>query len=305
MEIYLAGGVTGNLSAYWKSYINLLLQGKDKDISHQKSMEIFLAGGNYKDEFIKQYNKKMEIYLAGEHPVKNGKDSNWDGLNILETFYYLQKNKEFPRLINHLGNFLLDSGAFTFMQGASKVDFDAYVEDYAKFINKWDIEHFFELDIDSVVGISEVERLRAKLETLTGKKPIPVWHKSRGKDYFIKMCENYPYVAIVGIVTKEIPTKLYEKIFPWFINTAHKYGCKIHGLGYTNIKGLHKYRFDSVDSTAWLYGNMSGHVYQFDAKNGLMNTTKVPEGKRLVSKAVALNNFNEWVRFQKYARIYL
>ena len=33
----------------------------------------------------------MEIYLAGEHPVKNGKDANWEDLNILETYYYLQK----------------------------------------------------------------------------------------------------------------------------------------------------------------------------------------------------------------------
>lgn len=106
----------------------------------------------------------MEIYLAGKHPVKNGKDASWEGLNILETFYYLQKNKEFPRLISH---------------------------------------------------------------------------------------------------------------------------------------------FDSVDSTAWLYGNMSGSVYKFDANNGIMNTTKAPKGKQLISKAVALNNFTEWVRFQKYARIRL
>ena len=284
MEIYLAGGVTGNLSAYWKRFTTLLSQGENKDIAHKEA---------------------MEIYLAGEHPVKNGKDASWEGLNILETFYYLQKNKEFPRLISHFGNFLLDSGAFTFMSGAEKVDFDAYVEEYAKFILKWNIKHFFELDIDSVVGLKEVERLRLKLQSLTGQKPIPVWHKSRGKEYFIKMCENYPYVAIGGIVTKEIPTKLYEKLFPLFINTAHKHGCKIHGLGYTNIKGLHKYHFDSVDSTAWLYGNMSGSVYKFDANNGIMNTTKAPKGKQLISKAVALNNFNEWVRFQKYARIRL
>lgn len=247
----------------------------------------------------------MELYLAGEHPVKNGIDANWEGLNILETFYYLRKNKELPRLIKSFGNFLLDSGAFTFMSGAASVDFDNYVEEYGTFIKEWKIEKFFELDIDSVVGLEEVERLRNKLEKITGKKPIPVWHKSRGKDYFIQMCKEYPYVVIGGIVTKEIPTKLYEKMFPWFISTAHKYGCKIHGLGYTNIKGLHKYHFDSVDSTAWLYGNMSGSVYQFDAKNGIMITTKAPKGKQLISKAVALNNFNEWVRFQKYARIRL
>lgn len=78
----------------------------------------------------------MEIYLAGEHPVKNGKDANWEDLNILETYYYLQKNNEFPRLIKNFQNFLLDSGAFTFMSGADKVDFDKYVEGYAEFIKK-------------------------------------------------------------------------------------------------------------------------------------------------------------------------
>lgn len=91
-------------------------------------------------------------------------------------------------------------------------------------------------------------------------------------------------------------------MFPWFVKTAHKYGCKIHALGYTNIKGLHTYHFDSVDSTAWLYGNMSGSVYKFDAKNGTMNKTKAPQGKKLRSKLVAAHNFGEWVRFMKYAR---
>ena len=41
------------------------------------------------------------------------------------------------------------------------------------------------------------------------------------KEYFVEMCKNYPYVAIGGIVTKEIPINKYEKLFPWFVNTAH------------------------------------------------------------------------------------
>lgn len=286
MEIYLAGGVTGNLSKFWKEVY----------------MQIYIAG-TLSRPYV--YRKAMELFLAGEHPVKNGKDADWEGLNILETYYYLQKNNEFPRLIENFQNFLLDSGAFTFMSGADKVDFDKYVEGYAEFIKKWNIKLFFELDIDSVVGIKEVERLRIKLEKLTGRKPIPVWHKARGKEYFIEMCKDYPYVAIGGIVTKEIPMSKYEKLFPWFIKTAHKYGCKIHALGYTNIKGLFRYNFDSVDSTAWLYGNMSGSIYKFDARNQAMNKTKVPTGKRLKSKAAAAYNFNEWVRFMKYARIHL
>lgn len=50
---------------------------------------------------------------------------------------------------------------------------------------------------------------------------------------------------------------------------------------------------------------MSGSIYKFDARNQTMNKTKASAGKRLKSKAAAAYNFNEWVRFMKYARIYL
>lgn len=303
MDIYLAGGYSGNLNPLWSNVVQMLSRGGGnfKKVT-ELCMDIFLVAPSKRTEI----SKAMELYLAGEYEYKNGKTADWTDLNILESYYYLRENKEFPRLIRHFGNFLLDSGAFTFMSNSNgKIDWDSYIEEFAAFINKWDINNFFELDIDSLVGLSEVERLRFKLEALTGKKPIPVWHKNRGKDYFIRMCENYPYVALGGIVSKEIPLKRYELLFPWFINEAHKNGCKIHGLGYTKQEGLRKYHFDSVDSTAWIYGNMSGTVYKFNPRKGTMEQHKVPAGKRLVSRAVALNNFNEWVRFQKYARIHL
>lgn len=267
-------------------------------------MELYLAGENQKKKLLTEHNE-MKIFLAGEHPVKNGRYANWDGINILESFYYLRKNKQFPRLIKTFENFLLDSGAFTFLSSGKSVDFDAYTEEYAAFIGKWGVRNFFELDIDSIVGIKEVERLRHKLIDATGRKPIPVWHKNRGKEYFIKMCKEFPYVAIGGIVTKEIPIRAYEKMFPWFIATAHKYGCKIHALGYTNIKGLYTYKFDSVDSTAWLYGSRGGFLYKFDVGNNTMRQIDAPPGKRLKPREAAAHNFGEWVRFMKYARVHL
>ena len=178
-------------------------------------------------------------------------------------------------LVKYFGSFLLDSGAFTFMSGSHKggINWDEYVEEYAAFINRWDVKLFFELDIDSVVGLPETERLREKLEALTGKKPIPVWHRNRGKEYFIKMCEDYPYVALGGIVTKEIDRKKYETAFPWFIKTAHEHKCKIHGLGYTTVANLKKYHFDSVDSTSWLYGNRGGVSLQVQSSHRAIGAT--------------------------------
>lgn len=265
-------------------------------------MEIYLAGTQQRAYL---YDKKyVELYLAGEHPVKNGKEANWEGLNILETYYYLQKNKEFPRLIRNFKNFLLDSGAFTFMSGASKVDFDLYVEDYAEFIKKWDIQNFFELDIDSVVGLKEVERLRLKLEKLSGRKPIPVWHIGRGKDYYLQMIKEYSYVAIGGIAAKEMPVSKFEALFPYMIGMAHKNGCKVHGLGYTKVDNLRKYRFDSIDSTTWTVGGRFGEASKF--KNGsikrLSFRDKGVKYKMVRDKeALTLYNFKEWLKFQHYA----
>ena len=251
----------------------------------------------------------MKMYLAGENGEKKiitnnlyGSDVSIGDVNILETYYYLRKNEEFTKIIPHCNSFLLDSGAFTFMKGSNKekVDWDRYVEEYAQFIKRNQIELFFELDIDSLVGINEVERLRKKLETIAGKQPIPVWHKGRGKEYFIRMCKEYPYVALGGIAIKEIKREVFENFFPWFIKIAHDNGAKIHGLGYTSVKKLRYYHFDSVDSTAWLHGNIGGWIDVFNPITHMMEKVQ-KEGYSLKSKDAAIHNFIEWAKWAKYA----
>ena len=297
MKIFLAGGISGNLREFWQRVMKIYLAGPRSRGEVMDAMKVYIAGDNNKKKILREQLYGCDFF-TGENNLK--------GINILESFYYLRKNEEFMTLVKHLGSFLLDSGAFTFMSGSHKggINWDEYVEEYAAFINQWNVQLFFELDIDSVVGLTEVERLREKLEALTGKKPIPVWHRNRGKEYFIKMCENYPYVALGGIVTKEIDRKKYETAFPWFIKTAHDHKCKIHGLGYTTVANLKKYHFDSVDSTAWLYGNRGGYLYKFNPRTGLLEQLD-KEGCRLKSREGAVNNFNEWVKFGKYAEIYL
>lgn len=263
-------------------------------------MLVYLAGSIGR-EYL--YDKFMKIYLEGEHTVKNGRDANWTGLKILESYEYVKNNTFFPNLVKMNVDLLLDSGAFTYMSGnGGGVNWDTYIEQYAEFINKYDIKLFFELDIDSVIGIGGVERLRNKLELLTGKKSIPVWHKSRGLNYWKQMCENYDYVAVGGIVTKEIKRTEYA-IFNNLLSFAYSKGCKVHGLGFTNLKGLELYKFYSVDSTSWIFGNRGGYIYLFNGKT--IQQIKKPNNTKLKSKDVALHNFNEWVKFGNYAEKYL
>lgn len=311
-----AVGINGNLRPYFHSIIG---GGYNLDNSDKR---IYLAGndGYHKsDNFLKEATEKMRIYLAGEGihsydeflneaqqkmvtDIKSFKD-----FNILESYWDLQSNERTMELLVNCGSYLIDSGAFTFLKAKrdSICDWDDYIERYADFINRWKVEKFFELDIDSIVGIKEVERLRKKLEKLTNRQSIPVWHFSRGKDYYLKMCEEYSYIAFGGLITDGIPYKKIEYVFPWFIEQAHKRNAKLHALGYSSIPGLHKYKFDSIDSTAWLTGNRAGFIYKFLPESGTMEKIKVKENQRLKARAAALNNFVEWVKFNKYAEKFL
>ena len=230
--------------------------------------------------------------------VRGGGPDNWRPY-ILESFYYADADTE--RLIPHFGDFMLDSGAFTFMQGKATLNWDEYVERYADFVIRNKVEKYFELDIDSVVGYEQVKKYRSRLEALTGRQPIPVWHNSRGKDEFVNCAKEYPYVAIGGLVggKSEYARELW-KYFPWFIDRAHECGAKLHALGFTSLDGIMKYHFDSVDSTAWTTGNRFGYIYHFDGKT--MRKRDVPNGHRIKdSRRAALINYTEWLKFQKYA----
>lgn len=264
-------------------------------------MKIYLAG-TYSRPFVIQ--ESMKLYLAGIQGKAKAFVINKQKPYILESFYYIKnENEGILKMRPLFKDFLLDSGAFTFMNNKGlKCDWDLYVEQYAEFINKNSIELFFELDIDSVVGLKEVERLRFKLEILTNKKCIPCWHKNRGLEYWRTMSEEYNYIAL-GTTSKglKVDGTTREKlmaIMPTLLQIAKKNNCKVHGLGFTNMEGMEKYKFYSVDSTAWLYGNRGGFLYMFNGKG----INKIEQkGMRLKGREAAIHNFNEWVKFSQYA----
>lgn len=284
-------------------------------------MEIYLSLALFQNTLLKyesalkKEGKATDIYLAGlpgreKYVLKqDGTDGDGDKggygsdllskANILQSFYYANDITE-KVVIPQSKRFLLDSGAFTFMQtNPAGVDWNDYVKRYAEFINRNNIDRFFELDIDPIIGYENVLKLRQDLERRTGRQCIPVWHKSRGIEAFDEMCDEYDYVSIGGIVSKEIKQNEW-RYFPEFINRAHRKGARIHGLGFTAVSALHRYHFDSVDSTAWVTGNRFGGVFQY--KHGTIVKHDKPAGMRMVDAGtLAIHNFEEWVKFADYA----
>ena len=236
----------------------------------------------------------MDLYLAGN--VENKKWQAPCDVPILESYMYV--NDEARKNIPRIKKFLLDSGAFTFFTAGKNVNFDKYVDEYGEFVKAFNVKLFFELDIDNIVGFDKVLQYRRRLEQITGRQPIPVWHIQRGIERYIQDAKDYPYIAIGGGVSGEWTPRT-EKQFPWLIREAHKHGTKIHCLGYTKLKQLEIYHFDSVDSTAWTAGNRFGFVYTFNGRTMIKHS--VPPGKKLKTQEVAQRNFDEWAKFSRWA----
>ncbi len=238
----------------------------------------------------------MRLFLASPCAQQYLDEEFKKSLFILESFFYF-KEWEAP-LIYSAKDFLLDSGAFTFLnnQKLKSVDFDGYLKRYINFINMYDIRHFFELDIDKIVGYKKVLEYREKLEYETNKKCIPVWHRSRGKDEYYRLCENYDYIAVGGLAIKEIKKSEY-KFLNALCQIAKERDCKVHGLGFTQ-SDTESYKFYSCDSTSWQSGGRFAQVHKFCYDRIKPQSFK---NKRLINyKELNRLNLREWIKYQKY-----
>lgn len=218
---------------------------------------------------------------------------------VLASFYYFEKiDFNFQRQFKH---FILDSGAFSFFNTKeipTKDEIIAYCDRYANYINEYNVKHFAEIDVDKIYGYDFVLFLRKRLENKTGKKCMPIWHHSRGKEDFIKMCKEYSYAGVGGIASGEQLSK-HKYSYKHLNRLARKYGCKLHGMGFTPTKDLYKYEFYSTDSTSWKSGTRFGTIYHF--KNGRLFTIKKREKTRLKDyQSLDKHNIEEWLKYQEY-----
>lgn len=226
---------------------------------------------------------------------------------ILASYYYVKSSEE--DFVKGWGadNFILDSGAFSFSAGRDegkklyKEEVEEYLEGYIDYIKRFNVKHFVELDIDSIFGYGYVLELREKLEKAVGRKCIPIWHSSRGKDEFIRMCKEYDYAGVGGIAGGEELSKHKDKYF-MLNRLAKRYGSKLHGMGFTPTERLNQYGFYSVDSTSWRSGGRFGVYYFFDGTK--LRTLPKREGKRASYRELDEHNLQEWIKYQKYVDVY-
>lgn len=249
----------------------------------------------------------MRVFLASSTCGLNPQDrevfiDKGKPLYLLNTFY--EGEKKCLKVLQDVGreNFLLDSGAFSFMSGAacSEKVITEYCERYIQFINDNKIPYYFEMDVDTIFGLPFAESLRAKLEKETMRPSIPVWHKNRGVEYWKKMCAEYKYVAIGGLVfhVKQSEWPLIKKM----VDYAYSKGVKVHGLGFTKTKMLKDWNWYSIDSSSWTKAAALGQQrHDFDVQKGYITSRRVDgKGKKVNLSKLILHNGLEWCRYQRY-----
>ena len=128
----------------------------------------------------------MKVHLAGIESIYAENMPLFKDRYVLTSFYAL--NNTGKAIISNASEYLLDSGAYSFMSNAGEaasINWEEYIERYAAFIRQQNVKHFFELDIDNIVGYERVKGYRKKLENLCGAECVPVWHISRGIEEYL------------------------------------------------------------------------------------------------------------------------
>lgn len=152
-----------------------------------------------------------------------------------------QRKKQYPEI-----DFMIDSGAHSFQADWTKwstwsaQDFDTYVEGYVEWLrrNRDYVQCGVELDIDytlnmvlggsetATIGDNIVRRWQDKLFRPLQEIGIPiiyVWHKNRGMDGWVEMCQRFDYVGLPGEYSS-------APDFNRFMTVARRYGAKVHGF---------------------------------------------------------------------------
>ncbi len=257
-------------------------------------MRIYLSSFFEEETLFPKTEKDKQVY---EDLLKDA--------HILASFAYAQpKHTEFYSCCKSL---LTDSGAFTIMvrnirKGSKANNFDIkdYCKKYAKFVKDNNIENFIELDVEGAYGFEVYRDCLHMLQDITGRDPIYVFHRWRGMDYFKELIKQKSYIML-GDVDVGSHSKSQEQFFPWFVEEAHKYNCKVHGLAYTQIEKLRHIPFDSVDSSSWTSGARFATPTRFDGRNVIKyDCSRTAERELVHNSIVKKHDYLEWKKLQHY-----
>ncbi|MFP9227565.1 hypothetical protein [Pectobacterium cacticida] len=149
-------------------------------------------------------------------------------------------------------SFALDNGAFSFWTKKRAVNWSEYYE----FVEKWRNHPRFSFAVipDVIGGTAEQN------DALISEWPhgtfigCPVWHMNEPDERFIRLCHEWPRVAIgsMGEYDAKMPRKCVAKLRDLIRHVVDENGypiCKLHGLRMLNRDIFRHIPLSSADST--------------------------------------------------------
>lgn len=221
----------------------------------------------------------MKLYFADRDPYQL---SDSGAKKILFSYYY-HSDKKFSdikkKFFKDGVNVFADSGGYTAMTKGVDIDIAHYCQWIKE--NEEHLDCYANLD---VIGNQVLTRKNQSVMESTGLSPVPVFHVGSGLKEFRRLCEEYDYIAIGGMVPY---MKVLKDILPFLKKVFDIAGDKkIHGFGCTNLKALFDFPWYSVDSATWLVGMRFGEVPVFDQKT-------------FTIKRISFGDWNEWRKHRR------
>ncbi|MGP1205264.1 hypothetical protein ACJ8J6_01025 [Serratia sp. CY47279] len=151
-------------------------------------------------------------------------------------------------------SFAIDNGAFSAWKAAGKNKIDW--SDYYAFVERWKNHPGFDFAIiPDVIDGGAAENDALLTEWPHGKFfGVPVWHMNESDDRFIRLCHEYPRVAIgscgeYDVRKPAISVTRMKDIIRHVVDAHGQPICKLHGLRMLNPLIFTKLPLASADST--------------------------------------------------------
>lgn len=206
------------------------------------------------------------------------------------------KKKSKKLAIGQVESHFLDSGAFTLWTKAAKYakenrcsqwdyydtdEFYQYMDDYAKFVKKYQIAIDLYANVDAVGNAEITYRNQKYLEKKHNLSPVPVVHYKTDLKWLKKyMDEGYELIGLGGLVGS-----MNQDGCQYWIDRAFDLVCdqpsrlpkvKLHGFGVTSYELLLRYPWWSVDSSTWTKVGAFGGILVPHKRRGKFVFTEQP-----------------------------
>ena len=149
-------------------------------------------------------------------------------------------------------SFALDNGAFTFKSKGQPVDW----QDYYAFVERWKNHPRFAFAVipDVIGGTGEDNDLLLDEWPHGQFVGVPVWHMNESDERFVRLCNEYPRVAIgtMGEYDAKKPRACVARLRDLIRHVVDANGypiCKLHGLRMLNKAIFAHIPLSSADST--------------------------------------------------------